>query len=87
MSTTATARISGTTRGIPTPVTTARIPPELITAAKAANPELKDADNSLLIRVALALLAGFTVKTALDYLTRTETGRGRKIGTIPNNTT
>jgi predicted metal-dependent HD superfamily phosphohydrolase len=73
MSGTATAGKQSRAQGI-TPRVAARVPPQLITAAKNANPELKDADNSLLIRVALAILAGFTVKTALDFLGQQKTG-------------
>jgi hypothetical protein len=78
MSGTATVRRQDRYQGI-TPRVTARIPAELITAAKNANPELKDADNSLLLRIALALLAGFTVKSALDYLGQQKPGSTIKL--------
>jgi hypothetical protein len=83
MSGTSTVRNPAPARG-DTPRITARIPPELFTAAKDANPELKDADNSLLIRIALAILAGFTVKTALDNLGHQKSGI--KIARFPDNT-
>lgn len=48
-----------------TPVTTVRIPPELETAARAANSELADATQSVLVRVALAVLAGLAIGEAI----------------------
>jgi hypothetical protein len=49
-----------------TPRVQARVPETLIDAAKTRNPELHDASDSLLVRVALAVLAGYTVAKALE---------------------
>jgi hypothetical protein len=48
-----------------TPSTNVRIPPELETAARAADSELADATPSVLVRVALAVLAGLAVGEAI----------------------
>jgi hypothetical protein len=83
MTVTAPARKGPAPRGGKTPQIVARVPPELLNAAKNAHPELNDADNSLLVRVALAILAGFTVKTALDYLGQPKPGHRIR---VPENT-
>jgi hypothetical protein len=53
----------------------ARVPEELEAAARQATPELADASISVLIRVALAVLAGHTVH---DALARAGGRRGRR---------
>jgi hypothetical protein len=48
-----------------TPNTAVRIPVKLEAAARAASPELADATSSVLIRVALAVLAGLAIGEAI----------------------
>ena len=70
----------------PTPRVAARIPDDLMNAARARSPELADASPSLLIRIGLAVLAGFTVAKALESVTYkpVPTG-GRQIDFKPGN--
>jgi hypothetical protein len=81
MSGPATARGPKLSRGGITPRVNVRVPPELITAARANNPEIADKEISVLIRIGLALLAGFTVKSALDNLGQS---RGSKLPNMPD---
>jgi hypothetical protein len=61
-------------RGTPT-VTTSRIPDDLVKSARAAQPELADANLSALLRIALVMLAGVPIADAIR--------RGMQTGRLP----
>jgi hypothetical protein len=50
---------------VDTPLVAGRVPDDLVKAARTAAPELADAPVSVLLRVALAVLAGLAIRDAI----------------------